>query len=82
MKQRKAETANQDIYEDFKLTRNLWPPWFIQKYFSPLRLKTTKYFYTNHEDHECLSQLFPLHLNTYVMGLRPLLLFLLLQCGD
>ena len=29
-----------------------------------------------------LSQLFLIHLNTYVMGLRPLEIFLLLQCGD
>ena len=32
--------------------------------------------------HKCLSQLFLLHLNTYVMGLRPLEIFLILQCGD
>ena len=28
-------------------------------------------------NHKCLSQLFPLHLNTYVMGLRPLEIFLI-----
>ena len=25
---------------DFKLKRNLWSPWFMQKYFSVLRVKT------------------------------------------
>ena len=29
-----------------------------------------------------LVSFFPIHLNTYVMGLRPLEIFLLLQCGD
>ena len=32
--------------------------------------------------HKCLSFLFPLHLNTYVMGLRPLEIFQFFQCGD
>ena len=32
--------------------------------------------------HKCLIQVFPIHLNTYVMGLRPLEIFLLLQCGN
>ena len=31
---------------------------------------------------KCLSWLFPIHLNTYVMGLRPLEIFLLLQVSD
>ena len=29
-----------------------------------------------------VKKLFLIHLNTYVMGLRPLEIFLLLQCGD
>ena len=32
--------------------------------------------------HKCLSQIFLIHLNTYVMGLRQLEIFLLLQSGD
>ena len=32
--------------------------------------------------HKCLSQLFLIHLNTYGMRLRPLEIFLLLQCRD
>ena len=52
-------------------------------------LKVLKYSYTNHGDqrvfsiwnhHKCLSCLFSIHLNTYVMRLRPLEIFLLLQC--
>ena len=31
---------------------------------------------------KCLSYLFLIHLNTYVMGLRPLLVYILLECGD
>ena len=34
------------------------------------------------DHHNCLSQLFLIHLNTYVMGLRPLEIFLLFQRGD
>ena len=39
-------------------------------------------FFSILNHHKCLRQLFPIHLNTYVMGLRPLEIFLLLQCGD
>ena len=27
-----AEKTNLDIYDDFKLRKNLWSPWFVQKY--------------------------------------------------
>ena len=27
------------IYDDFKLKKTLWYPWFIQKYFSVVRIK-------------------------------------------
>ena len=49
------------------------------------------YLYNNHEDetfftiwnhHKCLNYLFLIHLNTYVMGLRPLEIFSLFQCGE
>ena len=36
----------------------------------------------NFKRHKCLRQLFPLHLNTYVMGLRPLEIFVLLVRGS
>ena len=49
-----------------------WKPWRSKVFLKPS--------FWNH--HECLSQLFPIHLNTYVMGLRPLEIFLILQCGD
>ena len=26
------------IYDDFKFKKNIWSPWFIQKYFSALRV--------------------------------------------
>ena len=32
--------------------------------------------------HNCLSWLFLIHLNTYIMGLRPLEIFLILQRRD
>ena len=32
--------------------------------------------------YKCFSQLFPFHLNTYVMGLQPLQICVLLQRGD
>ena len=41
-----------------------------------------KRFFSIWNHHKCLSYLFPLHMNTYVMGLRPLEIFLLLQRGD
>ena len=53
-------------------------------------LQPLKYFWINHghkrvfsirNHHKCFSQLFPLHLSTYVMGLRPIEIFVLLQCG-
>ena len=31
---------------------------------------------------KCPNWIYPIHLNTYVMGLRPLQIFLLFQCGD
>ena len=33
-----AERANLDIYDDFKLKKNIWYPWFINKYFSFVRI--------------------------------------------
>ena len=49
-------------------------------------LKGLNFFYKNLGSqrgfHKCLSQLFPIHLNTYVMGLRLIEFFLLLLCGD
>ena len=42
----------------------------------------TKGFISIWYHHKCLIQLFPIHLNTYVMGLRPLEIFLLVQRGD
>ena len=50
-----------------------------------------KYFCISHADqrllsiwnhHKGLSQLFPIHLNTYIMGLWTLWIFWLLHCGD
>ena len=50
---------------------------------SHLTLPTPKYFCINHGNqsvfsilnhHKCLIQLFQIHLNTYAMGLRPLLI--------
>ena len=57
----------------------------------PLTLKAMNYFNKNLEDqrvysiqnhHTCFIEVFMIHLNTYVMGLRPLEICLLLQCGD
>ena len=28
-----------DIYDDLKLKKNLWTPWFIQKYFNVVMVK-------------------------------------------
>ena len=39
----------------------------------------TNGFFSIGNHHKCL---FLVHLNTYVMGLRPLHIFLVLQCGD
>ena len=55
-----------------------------QHWFNPW---SADYIFVNHffsilNHHKCLSQLFPIHLNTYVMGIRPLEIFLLLQCVD
>ena len=59
--------------------------------FRPERVKALKYFCMNHGDqrffsilnhHKCLRLIFPLHLNTYVMGLQQLEIFSLLQCGE
>ena len=47
--------------------------------YSCLNQDTKGFFYLNY--HKCLSYFFPIHLNTYVMGLRSLYLCLLLQCG-
>ena len=50
---------------------------FVMKNLDP------KCFYSVWNQRKCLFQLFPIHLNTYmyVMGLRPLEIFLLSQCG-
>ena len=32
------ERVNWDIYDDFKFKKQLWSPWFIQKYFSVVRV--------------------------------------------
>ena len=40
----------------------------------------TKGFFLTWNHHKCLSYLFLIHLNTYVMGLRPLEICLLLHC--
>ena len=37
---KEAETANQDIYDDFKFQKQqLWSLWFKQKYFSVVRVE-------------------------------------------
>ena len=33
-----SERADEDIYDDFKLNKTLWSPWFIYKIFSDLRV--------------------------------------------
>ena len=45
------------------------------------KILETKWFLLILNHQKCLIQVFPIHLNTYVMGLRPLEIFLLLQCG-
>ena len=35
-----AERANKDIYDDSKMKKTLWSSWFIQKYFSIVRVNT------------------------------------------
>ena len=42
----------------------------------------TKGFISICNRHKCLIHLFLIRLNTYVMGLRPLEIYFLLQCGD
>ena len=42
----------------------------------------TKGFHAIRNHQKCLSQLFLVHLHTYVMGLRPLEIVELLQSGD
>ena len=67
----------------------IWPK--IDIYFTPKPLKRwifviktleTKGFISIWNHHKRLIQLFPIYLNTYVMGLRPLEIFLLSQGGD
>ena len=76
--------------------KDAWPTWqhttsesFAQRW--ALTLKRWIIFFINYENqsvfsiwkhHKCLTQLSLIHLNTYVMGLRPLEIFLLLQRGD
>ena len=69
-------------------------PWMLVNRDLPipyLTLETLKNFCVNHGEqrvcsirnhHKYLSWLFPLYLNTYVMGLRPLEMFEFFQCGD
>ena len=53
-------------------------------------LQTLKYFLKSYRDQRCFfpfeiiinGQLFPFFLHTYVMGLQPLYIFVLLQSGD
>ena len=40
-----------------------------------------KGFYSIWNHHDCLSQLFPIHLNNYVMGLQPLEIFYFYSAG-
>ena len=47
-----------------------------------IKTLATKGFVSIWYHHKCLIQLFPIHLNTYVMGLRLLEIFLLLHCRD
>ena len=42
----------------------------------------TKGIYSIWNHYKCFSYLFLLHLNTYLMGLRPLEIFLISQCGN
>ena len=83
------------VWRFWQLSRRLWqlawsPANTIPVYVN-LTLKALKVWYLNHGDqrilfnlnhHKCLSQFFPLHLNTHVMGLRPLSILLLSKCGD
>ena len=49
-------------------------------YSSNQVLTPVRHTHTRLHHHKRLSQLFPIHLNTYVMGIRPLEIVLLLQC--
>ena len=37
-----SEGAKQDIYDDLKLKKKLWSPWFMQKYLSAARVNIAK----------------------------------------
>ena len=58
-----------------------WNSWWAETFAtSVLTLKTLEYFYKIEtkgffQFDKWFSQLFPIHLNTYVMGLRPLYIF-------
>ena len=70
----------------------LSPKESINIYYHPLPTKARRYFVKKNRNqsgffsiwihHKCLRQLFLIHLNTYVMGLRPLEICWFLQCGD
>ena len=66
------------------------PKSILISYFNPLTHKALKYFIKTSEakvffsiwnHHKCLRELVLIHLNTYVMGLRPLEIFVFLRCG-
>ena len=56
--------------------------WPLQRWKNCIKTLENKGFISIWNHHKCLIQLFPIHLNTYVMSLRPVEIFLILQCGD
>ena len=73
--------TNYDIF-GAEAGRRVDYPWTGKLWIFFMKTLKAKGFFAIWNHHNCLSQLFPIHLNTYVMGLRPLEIFLLLQCGD
>ena len=51
-----------------------WIIWRLKAYIN-IYTMATKGLFSIWNNHKCLSYLFPLHLNTYVMGLQPLWIF-------
>ena len=63
----------------FALLECTLPPKVLIFFIKTLKTKGFNFLLYHHK---CFIELFPIHFNTYVVGLLPLEIFLLLQCRD